>query len=85
MEKRKKMKQKMKNILQGGKILMLNWDPYYQNNCGNIWINTINESFSSNAPSTVCTPNTAVYTRVKTKLFFIKLVVSDFNEKGIWC
>lgn len=37
---------------------MLNLDPYYQNNLGNIWIKTITESVSSNAPSTACTPNT---------------------------
>lgn len=48
----------MNNIFQKGRIWMLNLDPYYQNNLGNIWIKTITESVSSNAPSTACTPNT---------------------------
>lgn len=63
--------------------MTLNVDPYYQNNLGKIWIKTITESVSSNAQSTAYTPNTAVMQRVKRKFLFLKLVVSDFNEKGI--
>lgn len=61
--------------------MTLNLDPYYQINPGKIWIKIITESVSSNAPSTAYTPNTAIIQRVKRKLLFLKLVVSDFNEE----
>ena len=51
---------------------MLNLDPYYQNNLGNIWIKTITESVSSNAPSTACTPNIAVYIEGQKQIIIYK-------------
>lgn len=64
---------------------MLNLEPYYQNSLGNIWIKTIIESLSNNAPSTACTPNSAVYIEGQNQIVIYKTGGFWINGKGIWC